>query len=184
MDGVREKDDVGVGLAGSIQSEVPVKPVWPKLPMGKTSPRGREKAVLMSQPKPRVATPVGGLAIRGEDGCSASGGCGLLGLRHQLQRGLLSGKGPVLCSELVEQGLREERNIACRGEDAGVSCYSAHAAGGGVVDGAAEDLVEARIRRRIPSSSWAVGAMSGIRAAGGRKRVCVIFSGAKMCSCA
>ena len=43
---------------GSIQRVVPVKPVWPKLPMGKMRPRGLEKAVSMSQPKPRRSWPL------------------------------------------------------------------------------------------------------------------------------
>src|SRR6185503_3079858 len=43
-----------VSLAGSIHIEVPVKPVWPKLPIGKRSPRLAEKPVAMSQPTPRA----------------------------------------------------------------------------------------------------------------------------------
>ena len=43
---------------GSIQMLVPVKPVWPKLPMGKTLPRGTDWPVSMSQPKPRRFCPL------------------------------------------------------------------------------------------------------------------------------
>ena len=45
---------MNVSLAGSIQIDVPVKPVWPKLPIGKRSPRLAEKPVAMSQPTPRA----------------------------------------------------------------------------------------------------------------------------------
>src|SRR5882672_865605 len=41
-------------LAGSIQIEVQVKPVWPNEPRGKRSPRLVEKLVLFSHPRPRV----------------------------------------------------------------------------------------------------------------------------------
>ena len=36
-------------------------------------------------------------------------------------------------------------------------------------------------RRRLPFSSFSVGAMRGTHSDGGRKRVAVIFKGAKMC---
>ncbi len=42
-------------LAGSIQIEVPVNPVWPNEPSGNRSPLFDEKLVAMSQPKPRAA---------------------------------------------------------------------------------------------------------------------------------
>src|SRR5215470_8221869 len=43
-----------IWLEGSIQIDVPVNPVWPNEPSGKSSPRLLEKLVLMSQPSPRV----------------------------------------------------------------------------------------------------------------------------------
>ncbi len=91
---------------------------------------------------------LGGLAVGGEDGGAVLRGGGLLGLRHQLQRGLLEGEGAGVVDELVEEGLGVERDVVRGGEDSGVSGYSAHAAGGGVVDGAAEEMVEVRVERR------------------------------------
>src|ERR1700735_1407133 len=55
----------------------------------------------------------GGLAILREDGCSSSGRCRLLWLGHQLQCCLLQGKIAWSTCEAVQQGLREQRNIAC-----------------------------------------------------------------------
>src|SRR5271156_5588886 len=49
-----------VSLAGSIQIDVPVKPVWPNEPSGKTSPRGEEYCESISQPRPRRAGTHGG----------------------------------------------------------------------------------------------------------------------------
>jgi hypothetical protein len=49
-----ERKTTNVSLAGSIQSEVPVKPVWPNEPAGKRSPRLVEKDVCKSQPRPRA----------------------------------------------------------------------------------------------------------------------------------
>src|SRR5688572_3064166 len=40
---------------GSIQMLVPVNPVWPNEPRGKSSPRLDEKELFMSHPSPRVA---------------------------------------------------------------------------------------------------------------------------------
>src|SRR5947208_11514406 len=40
---------------GSIHRQTPVKPVWPKEPIGNRSPRGRLNSESMSQPKPRRA---------------------------------------------------------------------------------------------------------------------------------
>ncbi len=49
-------------VAGSIHSEVPVQPVWPNDPSGKSSPRFTENDESMSHPSPR---PVGvGVSIR------------------------------------------------------------------------------------------------------------------------
>src|ERR1051325_3376963 len=42
-------------LAGSIQIDVPVNPVWPNDPSGKRSPLFEEKVVARSQPSPRAA---------------------------------------------------------------------------------------------------------------------------------
>src|SRR5207244_5303457 len=43
-----------LSLAGSIQIDVPVKPVWPNEPSGKKSPLFVEKLLAMSQPSPRA----------------------------------------------------------------------------------------------------------------------------------
>ncbi len=92
----------------------------------------------MSQPKPRVAMPLvgwpSGVKMVAPDCC----GGGLLGLGHELQRGLFEGEGAGVVEELVEEGLGEEADVVRGGEDSGVAGYSAHAAGGGVVDCAAE----------------------------------------------
>ncbi|CPU30456.1 Uncharacterised protein [Mycobacteroides abscessus] len=42
---------------GSSHKVTPVKPEWPKLPMGKSIPRGLDNSVSMSQPKPRRFCP-------------------------------------------------------------------------------------------------------------------------------
>ena len=134
-----------MSLLGSIQSDVPVKPVWPKEPMGKTAPRGREKAELMSQPKPRVATPLVVLPSGVKMVAVASAVDGCSGSVISLSVDCLSGKWAGVVQELVEQGLGEERDVVGGAEDAGVAGDSAHAAGGGVVDGAAEHVVEVGI---------------------------------------
>ena len=54
----------------------------------------------------------------------------------------LSGNGPVLWRSLSSRACANFADVVGGGEDAGVSGYSAHAAGGGVVDGAAEEVVE------------------------------------------
>src|SRR2546423_8794112 len=41
-------------VAGSIQIDVPVNPVWPNEHNGKMSPRFNEKLVAISQPSPRA----------------------------------------------------------------------------------------------------------------------------------
>ena len=43
-----------ISVAGSIQMDVPVKPVWPNDPIGSSSPRLEENVESMSQPSPRV----------------------------------------------------------------------------------------------------------------------------------
>ena len=48
-------------VAGSIHSEVPVKPVWPKDPSGRSSPRLAAKDESMSQPRPRTLRSPGGI---------------------------------------------------------------------------------------------------------------------------
>src|ERR1039458_4041498 len=85
---------------GSIHRVVPVKPVWPKLPMGNALPRGREYDEVMSQPKPRCATPFAGSpsGVKVVAVFSAVGGCS--GVVMSLSVDCLSGNGPVLCSSL------------------------------------------------------------------------------------
>src|ERR1700679_684240 len=67
---------------------------------------------------------------------------GLLGTRHECERGLLEREGAGVVGEFVEEGLGEERDVVGGGEDAGVAGYSAHAAGGGVVDNSPQEMVE------------------------------------------
>ena len=123
---------------------------------GKISPRGREKAELMSQPRPRGATPLVGwpsgvkmVASRRRRWRAARG------VVMSCRVDCLSGKGPVLCRSLSSRAWAKRLTSCGGGEDAGVAGDSAHAAGGGVVDGAAEEVVEvgvggggALIRRR------------------------------------
>ena len=90
----------------------------------------------------------GWFAVGGEDGRSWSGRGGLLGVRHQLERGLLQRESGRCCGGACRGGPARKGDIAGGGEDSGVACYSAHAAGGGIVDCAAEELVEVGIRRR------------------------------------
>src|SRR5260370_8934769 len=49
-----------VCVVGSIQSEVPVNPVWPNDPTGSSSPRFDENGESISQPNPRRAVDVRG----------------------------------------------------------------------------------------------------------------------------
>ena len=72
-------------------------------------------------------------------------GAGLLGLRHELERGLFEGEGAGVAEKFVEEGLGVERDVMGGGEEAGVPGYASHAAGGGVVDGAAEKMIEVRV---------------------------------------
>src|SRR5690348_17384573 len=53
-----------VFVYGSIQMDVPVNPVWPNDPIGKSSPRLDEKAESMSHPRPRRLTASGGCCGR------------------------------------------------------------------------------------------------------------------------
>ena len=70
---------------------------------------------------------------------------GCSGVVINLQRGLLEREVARAACEAVEQRLREERDVVRCGEDACVAGDSAHAAGGGVVDGAAGEHVEVRV---------------------------------------
>src|SRR5215472_13988168 len=45
---------------GSTHIEVPVKPVWPNDPTGKSAPRFEENEESMSQPSPRTSVALGG----------------------------------------------------------------------------------------------------------------------------
>ena len=49
-------------VAGSIQIDGPVNPVWPKEPRGSVSPRLAENDESMSQPRPRTLGSVSGVA--------------------------------------------------------------------------------------------------------------------------
>jgi hypothetical protein len=57
-----DRNTTNISVAGSIQIEVPVKPVWPKEPMGSSSPRFDENVESMSQPRPRVLASRSGVA--------------------------------------------------------------------------------------------------------------------------
>ena len=55
-----ERNTTNTRDAGSIQSDVPVKPVWPNEPSGRNSPRFDEYDESTSQPRPRMlASPAG-----------------------------------------------------------------------------------------------------------------------------
>ena len=49
-----DRNTTNIRVAGSIHSDVPVKPVWPNDPTGSSSPRFEEYAESMSQPRPRT----------------------------------------------------------------------------------------------------------------------------------
>ncbi len=68
--------------------------------------------------------------------------CGWLRGGHELERGLLEGEWAGVVEELLKEGGGVERDVVGGGEDAGVTGDATHAAGGGVVDGAAEEVVE------------------------------------------
>ena len=140
--------------------------------MGKIPPRGLEKAVSMSQPKPRGGDAFGGIARESEDCRVGVGGGGLLGLGHELQSGLLEGEGAGVAEELVEQRLGVEGHVLRGGEDAGVASDSAHAAGGGVVDGSAEELIEAGVFGGVELSVVGGGGDSGGEAHGCQESSC------------
>ena len=57
-----DRNTTNVFVTGSIQMEVPVKPVWPNDPMGSSSPRFDENDESMSQPSPRTFGSPGALA--------------------------------------------------------------------------------------------------------------------------
>ena len=57
-----ERNTTNSRVTGSIQSEVPVKPVCPNDPIGSSSPLFDEKLESMSQPRPRTFGSPGALA--------------------------------------------------------------------------------------------------------------------------
>ncbi len=59
-----DRNTTNVSDAGSIQSEVPVKPVWPYEPTGNRSPRFEEYRESMSHPSPRRSARCGGVETR------------------------------------------------------------------------------------------------------------------------
>jgi hypothetical protein len=75
---------------------------------------------------------------------------------------LFEGEGASVVEELVEESLCEEADVGGGGEDSGVACYSAHAAGGGVVDGASEEVVVVGIGRGIVFGLVIVGSGGGV----------------------
>jgi hypothetical protein len=75
---------------------------------------------------------------------------------------LLEGEWAGVVEELVEKGLGVEGDVVCGGEDSGVTGYSAHAAGGGVVDGASEEVVVVGIGRGIVFGLVIVGSGGGV----------------------
>ena len=114
----------------------------------------------MSQPKPRVAMPLVGLPSAVKTVAPGSAVAGLLGRGHQLQRGLLEREGAGVADEAVEQCLGEEADVGGGGEDAGLACNSAHAAGGGVVDRTPRRRwSKSGLTAPVSSLSWAVGAV-------------------------
>ena len=99
----------------------------------------------MSQPKPRRATPVVVLPSGVKMVAPACAVAGCWGVVISFSVDCLSGNGPVSYEQLVQQRLREEGHIVRGGEDAGLAGYAAHAPGGGIVDRAAEEVVEVGI---------------------------------------
>lgn len=89
-------------------------------------------------------------AILIEDGRAAQRSRRLLGHDHQLQRRLLQRKRPGVVQQLLQQRLREARNIARVGEDARLPRHSAHAPRRGIVYRPAQQMIEVRIRLLRP----------------------------------
>jgi hypothetical protein len=119
MNRIRQQNDVGFD-AGSIQIDVPVKPVCPKDdPAGKRLPRLPEYRESISQPRPRTSfCPAG-------DAAEAN---------RRMVEGL---KRPSPPSRIAWQIFRQ---IVGGGEDTGVTGHASHEARGRIVNHAAQDL--------------------------------------------
>ena len=57
-----ERNTTNIPVVGSIHNDVPVKPVWPNDPTGRSSPRFDEYAESMSHPRPRTLRSRGSVA--------------------------------------------------------------------------------------------------------------------------
>jgi hypothetical protein len=146
MDGIGEEDDIGIARGVHPQRGAGESGMSKAADRKYFATRPGEGGV--DVPSEAAGCDAGhGLAVWGEDGCAGKRGGWLLGLSHQLERGLLEGKVAGTSGEAVEQGLREEGNIVGGREDSSVACYSTHAARGGVVHGAAEEMAEVGIGR-------------------------------------
>ena len=133
---------------GSIQRLVPVKPVWPKEPgwscvvMGKMFAAGAGEGGVEVPAEAALGDAFGGLPSWVKMVASVWAVAGAWGLVARRRVACVRGKGPVLCRSLSRRAWQKRLMSCGGGEDAGVSGDSAHAAGGGVVDGAAEEVVE------------------------------------------
>ena len=109
-------------LAGSIQIEVPVNPVWPNDPSGKNSPRFAEYDESTSQPKPRTFGSPAGVA-------------------GDVMRLTVSGaRIRAVDRAAAEQHAAVEREIRRRAEEPRVPGHAAHPPRGRIVHDAAQHL--------------------------------------------
>ena len=109
-------------VAGSIQSDVPVKPVCPNDPTGSSSPRLDEYDESMSQPSPRTFGIVADRRARH--------------LRDRQRRE----DARAVVGAAGEQHPAEDRQIGGRAEETGVAGHAAHPPRRRIVDDAAQHL--------------------------------------------
>ena len=128
MQAAREKDRRNAARYGSIQIDVPVNPVCPNEPIGKSSPRLDENDVSISQPRPRTLGMPAGVAGVVIFATVAGDRTGMLPRRP-----------------LSDEHPREARQIACRAEQPGMTSDAAHPPRRGIVN----DPTERRRSRRI-----------------------------------
>ena len=157
-----DRNTTNMPVAGSIHSDVPVKPVCPNEPTGSSSPRFDENDESMSQPRPRTF-----------------GSPPSVGRRHLLDRERREHARAVI-GAAAEQHAAEDRQIGRRAEQPGVPGDAAHAAGGRIVHDAAQHLPLAAFARPRQRRQLSVGAMRGRSAGGGRNIVSFIPSGSKI----
>ena len=151
-------------VAGSIQRDVPVKPVWPNDPIGSSSPRLAEYAESKSQPSARTLR-------------SSPGVAGVVILAT------VSGDEDARTAETAapEQHPAEHREIGGRAEQAGVSGHARPCDGRWDRERCpgASSCPARRMASRT-ACSVSVGATRGCRPAGGLNIVSFMPSGAKI----